>query len=153
MEKFVHPEGPSPALIMLIGEAPGRLEASLGRPFIGSSGQLLRRALSDAGFSDNECLFANTINFRPANNRTPTPDEIALYQDELIAHFLLAQPRILICLGRTAREAIQKWPLHFLKMPKIVSFFYHPAYVLRRRRRELAAWRASFARLAQELAS
>src|SRR4051794_32628916 len=40
----------SPSRWLIVGEAPGEEEDKAGRPFIGSSGRLLNRLLSQAGF-------------------------------------------------------------------------------------------------------
>jgi DNA polymerase len=42
-------EGPSHALLMLVGETPGDQEDLQGRPFIGPAGKLLDRCLDAAG--------------------------------------------------------------------------------------------------------
>jgi uracil-DNA glycosylase/DNA polymerase I-like protein with 3'-5' exonuclease and polymerase domains len=62
------PEGPIPAKIMLIGEAPGYDEERTGRPFQGVSGQELSRMLSEAGITRSECFITNVCRERPANN-------------------------------------------------------------------------------------
>lgn len=62
------PEGPIPARIMLVGEAPGFDEERLGRPFQGTSGQELNRMLGEAGITRSECFITNVCRERPANN-------------------------------------------------------------------------------------
>src|SRR5438132_14020020 len=44
-------EGPVDAEMFLIGEAPGRQEDAAGRPFVGSAGKGLNRALASARIS------------------------------------------------------------------------------------------------------
>jgi len=62
------PEGPIPARIMLVGEAPGYDEERLGLPFQGVSGQELNRMLAEAGITRSECFITNVCRLRPANN-------------------------------------------------------------------------------------
>jgi uracil-DNA glycosylase len=62
------PEGPIPARIMLVGEAPGVDEERVGLPFQGASGQELNRMLSEAGLSRGECFVTNVARERPAGN-------------------------------------------------------------------------------------
>ena len=62
------PEGPIPARIMLVGEAPGYDEERIGRPFQGASGQELNRMLGEAGITRSECFVTNICRQRPANN-------------------------------------------------------------------------------------
>jgi uracil-DNA glycosylase len=62
------PEGPIPAKIMLVGEAPGYDEERTGHPFQGVSGQELNRMLGEAGITRSECFITNVVRQRPANN-------------------------------------------------------------------------------------
>ncbi|MBW2647623.1 MAG: hypothetical protein JRE23_15910, partial [Deltaproteobacteria bacterium] len=65
---IVHPIGPSNAKIMIVGEAPGRDEDRLGRPFVGSAGKLLDRMLEEAGIERADCYITNVMTIRPHNN-------------------------------------------------------------------------------------
>lgn len=65
---MVKPEGPIPAKIMIVGEAPGYDEERLGRPFQGVSGQELNRMLAEAGISRSECFVTNVCRVRPKDN-------------------------------------------------------------------------------------
>lgn len=65
---LVRPDGPIPARIMLVGEAPGADEERLGTPFVGASGQELNRMLHDAGIMRSECYVTNVCKERPPNN-------------------------------------------------------------------------------------
>ncbi len=62
------PEGPIPARIMVVGEAPGYEEERLGRPFQGVSGIELTKMLGEAGIPRGECFITNVARVRPANN-------------------------------------------------------------------------------------
>lgn len=62
------PEGPIPARIMLVGEAPGYEEERLGRPFQGTSGIELNKMLGEAGITRSECFITNVCRERPADN-------------------------------------------------------------------------------------
>lgn len=64
----VPPDGPIPARIMLVGEAPGADEEREGTPFVGVSGQELNRMLSEAGIMRSECFVTNVCRIRPPNN-------------------------------------------------------------------------------------
>lgn len=55
--------------IALVGEAPGREEARLGRPFVGKAGQVLDNLLSECGIARDQCLVVNTFSRRPVHNR------------------------------------------------------------------------------------
>ncbi len=55
--------------VFLVGEAPGRDEVKMGRPFVGRSGKLLDEALKEANIERNQCLVANVFRFQPPNNK------------------------------------------------------------------------------------
>jgi len=62
-------EGPIPARIMLVGEAPGEQEERSGTPFCGSSGQELNRMLHEVGIMRSECYVTNVCKLRPPDNQ------------------------------------------------------------------------------------
>jgi len=64
----VRPDGPIPAKIMVVGEAPGADEERVGTPFVGASGHELDRMLHEAGISRSECFVTNVARERPFNN-------------------------------------------------------------------------------------
>jgi len=68
-------EGSPDAKIIFIGEAPGRNEDKLGRPFIGSAGKFLEEMLSLINLKREEVYITNIVKYRPPNNRDPLPEE------------------------------------------------------------------------------
>ena len=63
--KSVISRGNENAKIMLIGEAPGKLENEIGKPFVGKSGQQLNDLLSKAGFNpEQDIYFCNVLKCR-----------------------------------------------------------------------------------------
>ena len=60
--------GPTPAKIMLVGEAYGQEEDARKEPFVGLSGQELNRMLHEAGIMRSEVYCTNVVNARPKNN-------------------------------------------------------------------------------------
>jgi len=133
-------EGNINAGIMIIGEAPGRDEDMVGRPFVGKSGQLLDKILSACGFTREEHIFiSNIVKCRPPDNRVPTPQEANVCMPWLLKQIELINPKILILLGATALKYMVgtehkitrehgNWIncSHKLTMP-----VYHPAALLR----------------------
>lgn len=73
----VRPDGPIDADVVILGEAPGRDEDRLGKPFVGRSGNLLFDGiLGQEGFYRDECLVLNTVWTRPPfNNYDRIPQE------------------------------------------------------------------------------
>src|SRR5206468_8615356 len=69
-------EGPVDADLFLIGEAPGRREDAAGRPFVGSAGKMLNRALTSARIPRKDVFITNLVKCRPPANRAPKADEL-----------------------------------------------------------------------------
>lgn len=62
--------GSKEAPIVLVGESWGIEEAGAKRPFVGQSGQELRRMLAEANIDESQILFTNLIAERPPSNET-----------------------------------------------------------------------------------
>lgn len=99
-EDLVHGEGDPEAKVMCIGEAPGREEAAQRRPFVGRSGQLLRKKLVEISLPPEKVFISNIVKVRPPENRDPTPQEIAAYRPFLNREIEILQPEIIVTLGR-----------------------------------------------------
>src|SRR5439155_19259153 len=69
-------EGPVDADLFLIGEAQGRQEDAAGRPFVGSAGKVLNRALTSARISRKDVFITNVVKSRPPANRAPNADAL-----------------------------------------------------------------------------
>jgi uracil-DNA glycosylase family 4 len=140
--------------IMLIGEAPGRDEDKMGKPFVGRAGQLLDKMLAAIQLDrKTNAYITNVINWRPPDNRDPTPEEAATCLPFLRRHIELVQPGIIILLGAVAARHVLgktdgimrlrgKWLEYHVggKMIPVMPTL-HPAYLLRRPADKRLAWR------------
>lgn len=99
-------EGPRSPDIMFIGEAPGRHEDSVGKPFIGSAGRILDAALSKAGIDRSGVFITNVVKCRPPNNRRPTSQERLACRGYLERQMLILSPKIICILGSTAYHSL-----------------------------------------------
>ena len=100
-------EGNPTATIMFVGEAPGRKEDELGKPFVGSAGKILNEVLVKAGIDKSEIFITNVVKCRPPDNRVPQLDETTT----CIANYLQRQiqiirPRVICIMGSTALESL-----------------------------------------------
>lgn len=93
-------EGNANAEVLLIGEAPGANEQQQRRPFVGRSGQLLRKTLEEIGLPPAEVYIANIVKARPPDNRDPLPNEIKAYKPYLDGEIAIIQPKLIVTLGR-----------------------------------------------------
>lgn len=69
-------EGNNNARFMIIGEAPGKNEAEIGRPFVGRAGKMLDKIIEEVGWKRDDLFICNTIKCRPPENRNPLEEEI-----------------------------------------------------------------------------
>ncbi len=106
-------EGPKNARLMLLGEQPGDQEDLAGKPFVGPAGQLLDRALEEAGINRDEVYVTNAVKhfkWEPRGKRRihqkPNSREIAACRPWLEAELRLVRPKLLICLGATAAQSL-----------------------------------------------
>jgi len=94
---------------MLIGEAPGRMEDELGRPFVGQAGKILDEALSRAGLAREDVFITNVVKCRPPNNRDPRPEEVRACSPYLEAQVRVISPRVILTLGRHSTSLVFSW--------------------------------------------
>ena len=106
-------EGPLDARMVLVGEQPGDEEDRLGRPFVGPAGQVLDAALEVAGVDRQRVYVTNVVKhfkYEPRGKRRihqkPDAREQAACKPWLEAELNLIQPRVLVCLGATAAQAL-----------------------------------------------
>lgn len=106
-------EGPRNATFMLLGEQPGDQEDLSGKPFVGPAGQILDRALEEAGIDRTTVYVTNTVKhfkWEPRGKRRihqkPSSRDIAACRPWLEAELRLVRPQMLVCLGSTAAQAL-----------------------------------------------
>ncbi len=165
-------EGPPRAQIMMVGEQPGDAEDVAGHPFVGPAGRLLDRALEEAGIDRDRVYVTNVVKhfkWEPRGKRRihakPNAAEIAACRPWLETEIALVKPRILVCLGATAAQAllgrafkVSQQRGRFVPSPlaPLVTATVHPSSILRApdeeaRRLEMQRFVADLKRAAAEL--
>ncbi len=106
-------EGPSDARVIFIGEQPGDQEDVIGRPFVGPSGQLLDKALEEAGIDRRRIAVTNAVKHfkftqrgRRRIHQSPTAHEIEICRFWLDAERASFDPKLLVLLGASAGHAV-----------------------------------------------
>ena len=106
-------EGPKDARMILLGEQPGDYEDVKGKPFVGPAGQLLDRALIEAGIDRTEVYVTNAVKhfkWEPRGKRRihqkPSSRDIAACRPWLEAELRVIKPEVLVLLGSTAAQTI-----------------------------------------------
>ena len=106
-------EGPPDPRIMFVGEQPGDQEDLAGRPFVGPAGQILDRALEEAGVDRRTVYVTNAVKhfqFVPRGKRRihakPDSVEIVACQHWLDIERDVIRPALIVLLGATAARAV-----------------------------------------------
>jgi uracil-DNA glycosylase len=106
-------EGEGKAELMLVGEQPGNEEDLAGHPFVGPAGRLLDRALAGAGIDRSLVYVTNVVKhfkWEPRGKRRihkkPNAAEIGACRPWLDTEIQLVAPRVIVCLGATAAQAL-----------------------------------------------
>jgi len=97
-------DGDIRAKILFVGEAPGKNEDILGKPFVGRSGKFLDELLLSVGLSRKDVYITNVIKCRPPSNRDPKPDEKKKCSSHLFKQLEIIKPSLVISLGRHSME-------------------------------------------------
>ncbi|EIL99288.1 uracil-DNA glycosylase [Rhodanobacter thiooxydans] len=111
--QIVFGRGPAHAAAMLIGEQPGAQEDLAGEPFVGPAGQLLDRALAEAGLDRSTLYLTNTVKHfkyelrgKVRLHKRANATEQAACRHWLAAELARVQPRLVIGLGAMAAQTL-----------------------------------------------
>lgn len=140
-------EGKRSSRVIFVGEQPGDEEDRQGHPFVGPAGRLLDKAFEEAGIDREAVYLTNAVKhfkWKPQGKRRlherPKASEIAACDPWLRAEIALIKPRILVCLGSTAAQALLGHDFRVTKMrgrwfesalAEKVMATIHPSAVLR----------------------
>jgi uracil-DNA glycosylase len=140
-------EGPSRAEVMLVGEQPGDAEDLAGHPFVGPAGRLLDKALEQAGIERRLVYLTNVVKhfkWEPRGKRRihakPNAAEINACRPWLETEIAVVKPRVLVCLGATAAQALlgrgfkvsrQRGEFVPSSLAPLVTATVHPSSILR----------------------
>ena len=162
-------EGRKTARAMMVGEQPGDFEDRVGRPFVGPAGKMLDRALEELGIDRQLVYVTNVVKHFKWTERgkrrlheKPNAREIAACRPWLDAELAVVKPRVLVCLGATAAQALlgkkfkvteQRGELLESQLAPYVMATVHPSSLLRApddetRRREIRRFIEDLSRIA-----
>jgi uracil-DNA glycosylase family protein len=162
-------EGSESAEIVFVGEQPGDEEDKSGRPFVGPAGRLLDKALEEAGIDRKVAYVTNVVKhfkWQPRGKRRihqkPNAAEVAACRPWLDAELEQLKPKVLVCLGATAAQALLGRQFRVSKdrgvpvesdLAPVVMATVHPSSILRSddREQELALLVDDLRRVAEAL--
>jgi probable DNA metabolism protein len=106
-------EGPQTARIMLVGEQPGDKEDLAGKPFVGPAGQMLDRALDEAGIDRAKVYVTNAVKhfkFVPRGkirlHQKPNTPEIRACRPWYERELASLKPDLVVAMGATAAQSV-----------------------------------------------
>lgn len=153
-------QGSAQAKVLFVGEGPGQQEDEQGQPFVGRSGQLLDKYLFAVDLDRNtNCYIGNIVKCRPPQNRDPLPEERQACMPWLREQFRILRPKIVVCLGRVAAQALiredfsvtKEHGQFFDKNGTLFMATWHPAALLRNPAAKVDAF-ADFVALREKIA-
>jgi uracil-DNA glycosylase len=140
-------EGPQRAQMMLVGEQPGDKEDTLGRPFVGPAGQVLDRALDEAGIDRSKVYVTNAVKhfkFVPRGkirlHQKPNTQEIRACRPWYERELATIRPTLVVALGATAAQSVfgkitpinkSRGRLIKLESDLMALVTVHPSFLLR----------------------
>jgi DNA polymerase len=140
-------EGPVRARLMFVGEQPGDQEDLAGHPFVGPAGQMLDKALAQAGVPRGETFVTNAVKHfkhelrgKKRIHKTPNTGEVTACRWWLDHERRLVRPRVIVAMGATAALSVFGKPVaigasrqqaHQLADQAQGVVTYHPSYLLR----------------------
>jgi len=140
-------EGPPHAPVMLVGEQPGDKEDLAGHPFVGPAGQMLDRALAEAGIDRSKTYVTNAVKhfkFVPRGkirlHQKPSTPEIKACRQWYERELASVRPLLVVAMGATAAHSVlgKATPINANRGHLIdrddgpqVLVTVHPSYLLR----------------------
>jgi DNA polymerase len=162
--------GRADSLAMFVGEQPGDREDRDGEPFVGPAGRLFDEALELAGIDRKAAYVTNAVKhfkWKPRGKRRihakPSWSELSACRPWLEAELAVVRPRVLVCLGATAAQALLGRQFRVTQrrgewidsdLAEHVTATIHPSAILRagdRRKEEMEAFVADLKRVARAL--
>ena len=145
--QVVFGEGPADSPVMFVGEQAGDQEDTIGRPFVGPAGQMMDRAMEEAGIDRRTVYVTNAVKhfkFTPRGKRrihqTPEVPEIQACGFWLDVERVHIRPRLIVLMGGSAARAVLGRPVTIsrergrpIQMPDGQTVFVtvHPSFLLR----------------------
>jgi uracil-DNA glycosylase family protein len=158
-------EGPERANVLFVGEQPGDQEDRQGHPFVGPAGRLLDKALVEARIPREQVYVTNAVKHfkwiwrgKRRLHQKPAIRQVAACRPWLEAELESVRPKIVICLGATAAQAVLGKPVSITKergkfidsSSGLLTFItIHPSAIYRQR--EKAEQEQEYRRFAEEM--
>ncbi len=144
----MEPYGDGKKGIFILAEAPGREEDKRGIPFVGNSGEYLKKLFRKYGVDlDRDCLRTNAVICRPKDNRNPTDTEIESCRPNVLKVIKQFNPKVILLFGGYAVKSLLShtwqadkigtigkwvgWQIPDQALNAWICPTWHPAFVIR----------------------
>lgn len=155
MNNYVPGKGPDQTALMLVGEAPGGNEVSMGYPFAGPTGDMVKECCDIAGFPFDQTYRTNVCKVRPPDNDIEKigliGHSIEEFLPELWDEITRVNPNCILAIGNTALRYLTGYTgiknyrgsiLPCIKTGHKVVATLHPASLLHQSgSSEVASWK------------
>lgn len=156
-------DGSAPTDIMFIGQAPGKVEQRVGRPFQGPAGNQLDLVIEEAGLTRADIYITNVVRQRPddgGKDRKPTYHEMIACRPWLELELELVNPRVVVLFGESAHQiafpgtkphqCVGAWRA---MGGRLWGAAYHPAFILHKRDPQIRQMLVNVVKQAKEFAA
>jgi len=124
LDNIVPGEGPDNALVMLIGQNPGKEEAKQRRPFVGRSGKFLDAVLKEIGLEREKLYITAAVKEPTHRNKKPRASQVKYWQPYLLSEIDRLKPKIIVLMGEIAWKTPRLPGIEYMET-------YHPAAAMR----------------------
>lgn len=97
--------GKVPAPVMFVGGSPGRQETITRSCVAGDMGKTLRRELRHVGIDDSKVYYTFCVKYNTGKSK-PVAADIRACREHLATEIKRVQPKIIVCMGKDALEAV-----------------------------------------------
>jgi DNA polymerase len=114
-QEIVSGDGNPDTKLVLVGEAPGKDEVRLSKPFVGMAGKNLNEFLDILGIERQQIYITNAIKYRLSEinpktgklvNRPAKKEEIEINRGFLLEEICIIRPEYLVTLGNVPLKAV-----------------------------------------------
>lgn len=105
-DQIIFSDGSKNSKIMIIGDAPGVKDEINQKPFSGEAGELLDKMLNAINIDRSKVYLTNIINFRLADNKKPSAEDIQRFKPLIYEHINIINPKVIFLLGSIVLEVL-----------------------------------------------
>ena len=127
--------GSIPCEVLFLGEAPGRAEDTIGKPFSGPAGKLLDHIIQQS-MPEATIGITNLVGCIPKDDTgskvaEPPKDSIIICSDRVLEIYEMAKPKLTVLVGKLAQKHFPTYVYNYTDIETETIGITHPASILR----------------------